>query len=394
MSRYPTVPLGEVLELSLDEVAVQPDEDFAFAGVYSFGRGLFKRSSITGSQTKYKKLLRLDPDRFVLSRLKAWEGAVAVVTDEFEGCVVSAEFPTFRINRGRLDPQFLGWICRWEAFWSELSGRARGIGARRDRVHPDRLVKASIPLPDLPEQARIVALLDRLDDQMVKAMGLAEESKLLSDYVIDSTLRHLVEQSGWPTKPLSGDCAINPSPKPKTELGQELMITFVPMSAVDDRTGTIAAPEVRVLSDVGGGYRQFLEGDVIFARITPSMQNGKSAVATSLENGIGYGSTEFHVLRPGPELNAKWLHFLLRSNEIRDAAQASFKGTAGQQRVPASFLENLSIPVPSPEEQRDAVSLLERVRARMHEIHARRARSKIEMKAFIPATLNSLLGSN
>lgn len=394
MIRYPTVPLGEVLELSLDEVAVEPHENYRFAGVYSFGRGLFKRPSISGSQTKYKKLLRLLPDRFVLSRLKAWEGAVAVVTSEFEGCVVSAEFPTFRINRRRLNPQFLGWICRWEAFWSELSGRARGIGARRDRVHPDRLLRAGIPLPDLSEQARMVAWLDRLDDRAVTAMRMAEESKLLADHVVDSALRQLVEQGGWSRKPLSEFCEINPTPKPKAELGQDLMITFVPMSAVDDRAGTIAAPEVRALSDVGNGYKQFLEGDVIFARITPCMQNGKFAVATGLENGIAYGSTEFHVLRPGPELDATWLHFLLRSNEIREAAQSSFKGTAGQQRVPASFLENLSIPIPSFEEQRRAVGLLERVRGRIHEINARRAKSKIEMKALIPATLNSLLGPN
>lgn len=391
MSRYPRVSLGDHVSLSLDEVEVEPSETYKPAGIYSFGKGLFARQPISGIETKYRKFFRLHEGQLVLSRLNGWEGAVAVVPASFQGHVVSQEYPTFDLA-GDLDPEYLRWICRWSDFWVQLV--PRGSMVRRKRSHPERLLEATIPLPSTREQKRISSWLDRLHYRAGKLIGLAEESKVLSNHVVDSTLRQLIEQSGWSSRPLINFSQINPSPKPKAELGQDLTVTFVPMSAVDDRTGTIATLELRPLGDVGNGYKQFLEGDVIFARITPCMQNGKSAVATNLKNGIGYGSTEFHVLRPGPELDARWLHFLLRSKEIRDLAQSSFKGTAGQQRVPATFLESLEVPIPSLEEQRDAIRLLERVRGRIHEIHARRAHSKIEMKALIPATLNSLFGTS
>ena len=111
------------------------------------------------------------------------------------------------------------------------------------------------------------------------------------------------------------------------------------MSALDDVTGTIAHPQPRPYQEVSKGYTWFMDGDVIFARITPCMENGKSALAKKLFNGVGFGSTEFHVIRPGNKILGEWIHFLTRSKEFRNDAASRFKGTAGQQRVPQSFLE-------------------------------------------------------
>src|SRR5208282_1768296 len=93
-------------------------------------------------------------------------------------------------------------------------------------------------------------------------------------------------------------CELNP-PKPSGDtLSLDAPVTFVPMPAVDAELGAITAPEIRKFSQVRKGYTAFREGDVIFAKITPCMENGKSAVARNLTNGLGFGSTEFHVLRP------------------------------------------------------------------------------------------------
>ena len=115
----------------------------------------------------------------------------------------------------------------------------------------------------------------------------------------------------------------------------------------------------RPYAEIKKGYTYFGENDVIFAKITPCMQNGKNAIVTGLIGGIGFGSTEFHVLRCSDEVIPEWVHLFLRRQETLDAAIKTFTGAVGQQRVPANFLENLEIPIPvSVEEQYQIVSYL------------------------------------
>ncbi len=111
-----------------------------------------------------------------------------------------------------------------------------------------------------------------------------------------------------------------------------------------------------------------MEGDVIFAKITPSMQNGKSAIARGLVNGLGFGSTEFHVLRPGREVLPEWLWYFVRQRSFREEARNHFRGSAGQQRVPASFIEQCEIPLPSVDEQRRLVGRIREGFDRLNEI--------------------------
>ncbi len=118
------------------------------------------------------------------------------------------------------------------------------------------------------------------------------------------------------------------------------------MEAVSDEYGVIAKPGMRTLGEVRKGYTYFAENDVIFAKITPCMENGKCAIARNLTNGIGFGSTEFHVFRAGPRASSDWLHCLLRSQQLRADAKNAMTGAAGQQRVPRDFLLEYEIPVP------------------------------------------------
>lgn len=105
--------------------------------------------------------------------------------------------------------------------------------------------------------------------------------------------------------------------------------------------------EVRPYSEVMRGFTYFEEGDVLFAKITPSMQNGKCAVARRLEGGIGFGSTEFHVLRPGQRVMSDWIHRFLRRLTFRKNARTHFRGAVGQPRVPDEFVTASLVPVSS-----------------------------------------------
>lgn len=139
----------------------------------------------------------------------------------------------------------------------------------------------------------------------------------------------------------------------------DLPVSFVPMEAVDDVLGRITAATEKTFSEVKKGYTAFVDHDVIFAKVSPCMQNGKHAVATGLRNGLGFGSTEFHVVRPGSRLLPAWIHHFLRTQDTLDAAKKTFNGAVGLQRVPPAFLENLVLPVPGIDDQKQVIANLE-----------------------------------
>lgn len=175
---------------------------------------------------------------------------------------------------------------------------------------------------------------------------------------------------GWSLRFLSDPnvCILNPGKNEVRELPDTTGVTFVPMALVDDTTGTMDVSLEKKLGSVRKGYTYFREGDVVFAKITPCMENGKSAVARGLKKGIGFGSTEFHILRPGRLVTSEWLHCFVRRKDIRELAETSMYGAAGQQRMPIDFLKNLEIPVPSLEEQRRIVARIEMLTSRAEEV--------------------------
>jgi type I restriction enzyme, S subunit len=162
----------------------------------------------------------------------------------------------------------------------------------------------------------------------------------------------------WRLVRLSAICEINPPPFRDEKPSPDTLVSFVPMAAVDEVEGKITRPETRALRDVSKGFTPFRENDVLFAKITPSMENGKAAIATGLQNGVGFGSTEFHVLRPTEHLLPDYLFYFIRQPGFRERASAAFVGSAGQQRVPQDFLERVLLLLPSFPEQQRVVAIL------------------------------------
>ncbi|MDA8222647.1 MAG: restriction endonuclease subunit S [Desulfitobacterium hafniense] len=163
----------------------------------------------------------------------------------------------------------------------------------------------------------------------------------------------------WVWSRLGSVCIINPSKATTNLLPDDLEVSFIPMTAVSETSGSIVSGEIRKLHAVKKGYTNFIENDILFAKITPCMENGKVAIAERLLNGIGYGSTEFHVIRTSKCVMNKFAYYLVRAEWFREEAQGHMSGSVGQQRVPKQFMENYYIALPPLSEQQRIVDLIE-----------------------------------
>ena len=173
---YPLVPLSEVIKLDLDKVAVDSATTYEMVGVYSFGRGLFKKESVQGINTSYKYFFRLKATHIVMSQLFGWEGALALSSSKFEGLFVSSQFPTFLCDEKILNRHFLGLLIKRPSFWEDLGTRAKGMGDRRRTLNPDSLLQSIIPLPPLEEQKRIVARVEELVGKIEEVRSLRQKA--------------------------------------------------------------------------------------------------------------------------------------------------------------------------------------------------------------------------
>ena len=153
-------------------------------------------------------------------------------------------------------------------------------------------------------------------------------------------------------------CTINPK---ATILVDDLEVSFVPMPKVGEQ-GEFDPSEIRTYQEVKKGFTNFQNGDVLFAKITPCMENGKGAIAKSLRNGYGFGSTEFHVLRPdNSKVTSEWLYYLTSWSEFRKDAENNMTGSAGQKRVPKTFLENYDVNLPELQRQKEIATILDHI---------------------------------
>jgi type I restriction enzyme, S subunit len=154
-------PLANVVTLRRPDVNVDPEGEYKFAGVYSFGRGVFAGPIKRGSEFSYQHLTRLSKDDFVYPKLMAWEGAFGVATEEHAGLVVSPEFPVFELNKEQVLPETLRVYFGQQDVWAALAGTSRGTNVRRRRLHPKTFLAHAMPLPPMHVQLSLRDLVSR-----------------------------------------------------------------------------------------------------------------------------------------------------------------------------------------------------------------------------------------
>jgi type I restriction enzyme, S subunit len=168
-------------------------------------------------------------------------------------------------------------------------------------------------------------------------------------------------KKGWPVKALAKACQIKPSKSEALKrCSSNDIVSFVPMEDLGVEQKYLIPKKTRHLIDVVGSYTYFSDGDVLLAKITPCFENGKLGIATNLNNGIGFGSSEYIIFRPEPSVDKEWLYYFLSSDSFRVQGAERMTGAVGHKRIPKEFIETYPIPVPSLPEQKRIVAILDK----------------------------------
>jgi type I restriction enzyme S subunit len=422
-SGWSLVKGGEIVRQVEERVKVDHVKKYRMVGVRWYGEGTFHRETVKGDSLSATYVTPLVPNSFIYNRLFAWKGSFAVVPEEHADCFVSNEFPQFVVNNDRILPRYLYLFFMCDATIKAVNKASIGSSAvSRNRFKEEDFLDFEIPLPPLPIQQAIVekwrntkeeikAASKRIDTLEKNIAETALKNVGIELYPLEKRQKFFlinwnelerwgVEFNRWkwklselllshkhPMVVLSDEAFINPTDN--VLLSDDELVSFIPMEAVSDKTGEIAAPQIRKCREVKNGYTRFSNDDVICAKITPCMQNGKCAVARNLKNDIGFGSTEFHVIRSKDKnrLIPDYIWTLLRLDHLRRAAQRYFIGSAGQQRVPTDFLANLQIPLPPVEIQKTIIDGVKKAYLEIAREREAAERKSLDIKTEIEALI-------
>lgn len=241
-----------------------------------------------------------------------------------------------------IDPRFAFYALFY--FYQMNKTSIRSMGSKTtgiQNLNMSKYLEIGIPNADEDEQKQFVSIAEQADKS--KFVGFKSQ-------FIEMFGNPLSDVQKYGLKKLGECCELNPR-RPRLNLEDSDMVSFVPMPSVSEN-GHLVDVADEEYGKVKKGFTYFENNDVLFAKITPCMENGKGTIAQDLTNGIGMGSTEFHVLRPINNIsNAYWLLALTRMPIFRECASKNMSGTGGQKRVGAAFLENFLVGLPPIGEQ-------------------------------------------
>ncbi len=344
--QYPIVPLKELIAVNEERIKPlnSPETEFTVLGV-SNQIGVFINEKLKGEEIK-QSYFKVYKNQFCYNPYRINVGSIGFCEFNIESQIISGAYNVFGCDESKLNPKFLESLFKSKKFLDFVNEKANG-GVRMD-FKIESMQEWQIPLPSLEVQNEIVEKIEK-QKQIIEG---AEKIGVVRN--IDYDLFENFEK-----KNIDYFCELNP--RKEINLTNKELVSFVPMDAVDDVTGVIIKSQERELIEVNKGYTHFKTGDVIFAKITPCMENGKIAIAENLKNDIGFGSTEFHVFRAKIEKSLpKYIYYVLRTEKFRQLAKEKMTGSSGHKRVPETFLKEYNWPLPPLNIQQQIVEKLDK----------------------------------
>ncbi len=340
----------------------------------------------SADKSNYKRIAAGD---IVYNKMRMWQGAVGVAPSEG---IVSPAYVVCA-PRTELHQTYFYYLCLSPHYIAEFGKHSYGIVDDMNSLRFENFKTIYAIVPPLHEQRVIASYLDRelatIDALIAKTEALngllSEKRTALISHAVAKGLDANVALKGsgmewlgeipahWDVKRLRYVVETGPKKSELRNTSSELEISFLPMPAIGEQ-GALDLSEVKHVADVYDGYTYFCENDVIVAKITPCFENGKGAIARQLLNGIGFGTTELFVLRPGPDTHSDFIYYLTVSSRFRSVGTISMQGAAGQQRVTNLFIKDYLLGFPPLNEQRAIADYLDRETAKIDRLMSKNDR--------------------
>ncbi len=287
----------------------------------------------------YKIIL---PNTFAYNPSRINVGSIALNdSGDIVGCV-SPMYVVFRISdENRLNPKYLYWLLQSEQLKKQIKDFA--IGSVRQTVKFENFCKVVIPLLNIKEQRKISEELDNYRNTIDNARKITENWRPYFEI-----------NRNWNAVKIKDICLINP----KKEKQDYKECSFLPMEDMKANEIYTYPKQIRKIQEVEKGYTYFEENDLLVAKITPCFENNKISIVRCLDNGFGFGSTEFIVVRPLDKISIEWIYSCLQNLDFIKDGKTVMTGSVGQKRIKPDFLKNYLIPLPSLKIQKDIVDKL------------------------------------
>ena len=389
--KYKILKISQLLIKNNESVIIEDDKLYKRITVKINANGVVLRDEEYGKNIGTKRQFIAKEGQMIVSKIDARNGAFGLIPFELDGAIVTNDFPLFDINHHLVNKNYLILLAKTNLFVDFAKSCSSGT-TNRQRMDMDKFLTLDIPLPSISEQETIVknyydkitqattyeqqaeTLEKNIESYLFESLGIEQKTEqkrkkkglqFVEFYKMDfwgvdynfSSSDKFFESVKFENTKLKNVALINPITYFPND--ENLSISFIPMECISDKEGKVIEQRERLIKE-SKGYTKFQNGDLLWARITPCMQNGKSAIVSNLKNGYGVGSTEYHVIRQkNTEVELKYIYNILRMNAVLQKAMSFFTGSAGQQRVPRTFLEELTIPIPPKETQQAIINQID-----------------------------------
>lgn len=359
ISRYPLIALADVASISrgasprpISSYLTTSENGVNWIKIGDVGVGeqyiTKTKEKITQEGASKSKLVNVD-DIIISNSMSAGRPYILKIS----GCIHDGWLLMSNIS-DRLDKKYFYHVLCSDSVQQQFS--AKSLGGVVQNMNTTRVAQVLIPLPPLNVQRKIVAECETVNEEYNRARMSIEEYRQQATQLFTDIEHAPVERCK-----LSDVVSFNPSKAEIANISDDTIVSFVEMASVSN-DGYIDTMVERPLVELRkNSYTYFCENDIILAKITPCMENGKCAIAEGLKNGIGMGSSEFHVIRCGERINKHYLFGFLNRQIIRVEAEKQMTGASGHRRVPISFYRQMIIPVPALEKQLEVAAALMKI---------------------------------
>ncbi|MGW5674054.1 restriction endonuclease subunit S [Streptomyces sp. NPDC003860] len=364
------------MRIDIQRTPMKPGTSYRLAGVLNAGKGVIAKGELDGADTEYAAMNVLRANQVVMRKLTAWEGPITVVPAEFDGFVVSNEFPTFTLGP-ELMPDWMRLVCGSPRLWAEMKNRVSGTVQRRKRLNPEQLLQIRLPIPPRKVQAQIVEMLDAVDDQIA---ALDAESEALEG-LLESLRSNLPETDHQPISSVLLGIDSGKSVQAGGEASAKDEHRILKLSAV--QRGWFKTSEAKTVTEVAvfSPSHVVKNGDLLITRANTPERVGFVSVARNVPEGTFMPDLIWRLRVDESRVRADYLEHALSSRELRTIISGTAGGTSKSMvKINKRGFGNVRVPIPSLPEQGEYVQRCDAVArgimaTRAEEARLRRVRS-------------------